>query len=107
VDIAEKWSLLIDVGSQRDRNTDRIDRKYQLNRVLAPRWDLAIYRRGVLALTPSEIDAIFDPAHAEAFDGLCNARVARMSAPFFSPRRESSDVEGEETLDLFGERDDD
>jgi hypothetical protein len=102
VDIAEKWSLLIDVGSQRNRNTDRIDKKYQLNRVLAPRWDLAIYRRGVLALTPSEIDAVFDPAHADAFDGLCDARIARMSAPFFGPRREPSDVDGEETLDLFG-----
>jgi hypothetical protein len=107
VDIAEKWSLLIDAGNQRDRNTDRIDRKFQLNRVLAPRWDLSIFRRGVLALTPSEIDAIFDPEHAQAFDGVCSARISRMSAPFFGGRGESSDVEREEPLDLFGERDND
>jgi hypothetical protein len=107
VDIAEKWSHLIDVGSQRNRNTDRLDRIFQLNRVLAPRWELSIYRRGALALTPAEIDAVFDPERATAFDAVCDARVARMSAPYFGTRGESSGVGQEERLDLFGESDND
>ncbi len=86
LDLAEKWSLLIDVGGQRDRNTDRVDAKYQLNRMLAPRWDLAIFRRGVLALTAEEVNAIFDPAFSDRFDDLKKVRVARMSAPFFGKR---------------------
>jgi len=85
--IAEQWSLLIRVGTQRDRNTERVDVKYQLNPMLCPRWDLPIYRRGILALTPGELNAIFDPAFAEGFQGLLEARIARMTAPFFGRRR--------------------
>lgn len=99
LDLAEKWSLLIDVGGQRDRNTDRIDAKYQLNRILAPRWDLSIYRRGVLALTTTEVNSVFDPEHVNEFDSLRETRVARMSAPFFGRRLRAVTVP--EALDLF------
>jgi hypothetical protein len=104
LDLSEKWSLLIDVGGQRDRNTNRIDAKYQLNRMLAPRWDLSIYRRGVLALTPQEVDAVFDQEHAKEFDDLAKARVARMSAPLFGRRPKGpGDVADSQTLGLFVE----
>jgi hypothetical protein len=83
IDLAKNWSLLIDVGGQSDRNTQRIDRKLQLNPMLAPRWDLSIYRRGAIALTPKEVNAAFDPEYANEFDSVIKARVARMSAPFF------------------------
>jgi hypothetical protein len=102
--LAEKWSLLIDVGGQRDRNTERVDAKYQLNRMLAPRWDLSIYRRGVLALSPAEINAAFDPDHVEEFEACANMRIARMSAPFFGRAR--ADV-GRPMPGLFTEQDHD
>lgn len=99
LDLAEKWSLVIDVGGQPDRNTDRIDRKYQLNRMLAPRWDLSIYRRGVIALTAKEVNAVFDPEHAKEFDDLAEARLARMRAPFFGGRpKRVGEVGGDEGL---------
>ena len=106
LDLAEKWSLLISVGGQADRNTDRIDRKYQLNPMLAPRWDLAIYRRGVLALTPEELNAAFDPHHADEFDKLAEARVARMRAPFFGLAPKVMNVTSG-TLNLYAEQDHD
>lgn len=107
LDVAEKWSLVILAGVQRDRNTDRIDAKYQLNQMLAPRWDLSIYRRGVLALTPKEINAIFDPEHAAEFEDLANVRVARMSAPFFGSRSRSPSEVAENIPGLFSEEDHD
>jgi hypothetical protein len=106
LDLAEKWSLLIDVGGQRDRNTERIDAKYQLNRMLAPRWDLSIYRRGVLALTPAELDAIFDPTYVDNFQGLSDTRVARMSAPFFgNGAKMAAEDLGNEGPSLFADHD--
>jgi hypothetical protein len=106
LDLAEKLSLLIGVGGQPDRNTDRIDRKYQLNPMLAPRWDLSIYRRGVLALTPEELNAVFDPEHVKEFDKVAEARVARMRAPFFGHvPKANGDVIG--TLSLYAEQDHD
>lgn len=106
LDLAEKWSLLIDVGGQRDRNTERIDAKYQLSRMLAPRWDLSIYRRGVLALTPEELNSIFDPQHAGEFNGLSDKRVARMTAPYFGNRLGGEGArDNEPAPDLFADQD--
>jgi hypothetical protein len=108
LDLAEKWSLLIDAGGQRDRNTDRIDAKFQLNRMLAPRWDLAIFRRGVIALTPREVNSVFDPEYVQEFDDLAQTRVARMCAPFFGNGSKGySGVANSQTPGLFVDRDDD
>lgn len=103
LDVAQKWSLLLDVGGQRDRNTDRIDAKFQLNPMLAPRWDLPIYRRGVLALTADELNAIFDPAFSAEFEKLAGTRIARMSAPLFGDRSRNSEANPPQTASLFGE----
>jgi hypothetical protein len=81
--LAENWSLVIDVGRQRDRNTKRMDAKFQLNPMLAPRWDLSIYRRGAVALAPDEVNAVFDPEYALKFEDLARKRIARMTPPFF------------------------
>ncbi len=88
IECATNWSLLIEVGKQRDRNSLRVDTKLQLNRMLAPLWDLPIYRRGVLALSPDEVNAIFDDKHVATFDQLKQDRVARMTAPFFGRKAE-------------------
>jgi hypothetical protein len=86
LDIAQKWSLLIAVSDRRDRGSDRIDDQFQLNPMLAPRWDLAIYRRGVIGLTPEECDAIFDEAKQQEFDRAIRVKEARMNAPTFGAR---------------------
>lgn len=81
--LAENYSLLVAAETgQRDRNTKRVDSKYQLSGMLAPRWDLPVYRRGVIALKPGEVNAIFDPARKAEFPRHLDARVGRMNAPF-------------------------
>ncbi|MGO9022460.1 MAG: hypothetical protein ACLQVJ_29335 [Syntrophobacteraceae bacterium] len=87
IDLTQKWSLLNDVGGQRDRNSERIDSKLQLNPMLSPRWDLSIYRRGVIALRPEEVNSIFDVNHKSEFDKYLKDRVARMTAPFFGKKQ--------------------
>lgn len=87
IDLAQKWSLLINTGGQRDRNSERIDPKLQLNPMLSPRWDLSIYRRGVIPLRPDEVNSIFDDSNKSEFDKIVKDRVARMSAPFFGKKQ--------------------
>jgi len=88
VNLAEKWSLLIAVsGGQRDRNTMRVDEKYYINAMLAPKWDLPVSRGGALELSPDDMNAIFDPLHAGSFDQMLRTRVDRMMAPFFGVRK--------------------
>jgi hypothetical protein len=84
IQVAEHWSLLIKIeGGQRDRNSMRVDTKYQINSMLAPRWDLPTSRRGALALTASEVNAIFDPEFVKEFEDRMKERVDRMIAPGF------------------------
>ena len=82
----EQWSLLINVGERAERNTRRMSAKFQLNRMLAPRWELPLYRRGVLELSPREVNAIFDPSSVEGFQSVLDDRTARLSAPLFATR---------------------
>lgn len=91
VDMAEKWSLLISIsGGQKDRNSKRVDAKYQLNPMLAPRWDLPVSRRGTLAINPEEVNAIFDKAHRDKFETVLRTRVGRMMAPFLGKSANST-----------------
>ena len=85
---AENWSMLIGIPrGQRDRNDARVDAKFQVHPMLAPRWDLPIGRRGALALRGPEVDATFAPVRAEDFEKVVESRVSRMRAPSFGRRR--------------------
>ena len=88
IELCEQWSLLIQVsGGQRDRNVRRVDAKFQLNPMLAPRWDLPVYRRGAIALTTEEIRAVFDTAYSTTFKDVLARRISRMTAPFFGKKQ--------------------
>lgn len=108
IDLAEKWSLLVNVGAQRDRNSQRVDNKYQLNPMLAARWDLPVFRRGVIALTAIEVNAIFDLVDSTEYKRVLKKRLDRMKAPFFGSRadviRRETDADQPE---LFPDTDDD
>jgi len=81
---AENWSMLIRIaGGQHDRNEGRVDEKYQVHPMLAPRWDLPIARRGALALSGEEVTAIFAPLEMAEFEATLRRRVSAMTAPYF------------------------
>ena len=83
VDLASRWALLVRVeGGQKERNTGLVEAKFQVNRMLSPRWELPIARRGALRLRVDEMNAIFDPAEASAFGDVVRQRLDRMRPPF-------------------------
>lgn len=83
IDLAEKWSLLINIeGGQYDKNSSRKDAKYQLNPMLAPRWDLPIARRGAISLSHNIVDSIFDTSKTNKFEQLLKDRTKLMFFPF-------------------------
>lgn len=99
IDLAEKWLLLVYVGGQSDRNSERVDMKYQINRMLAPKWDISFSRRGALAIPSEDLDAIFDPASNDKFEERLKLRTDRMTAPFFGSKATRRDkVGGQQTL---------
>ena len=83
VELASRWALLVRVDrGQKERNTGLVEAKFQLNRMLSPRWELPIARRGTLRLGADEMNAIFDPAEAGAFSDVVRQRLDRMRPPF-------------------------
>jgi hypothetical protein len=83
IETSEQWSMLVLVpGGQSDRNTGRVDAKYQLHPMIAPRFDLPIARRGAIALSSAEIDLIFGSQDQDAFRKMQTRRLRVMNAPF-------------------------
>ncbi len=101
------YSFLVEIlGGQSERNSEQVTGKFQLNRMLVPKWGLATGRRGIKPLNELEMDAIFDPEMGDAFDKVKADWSSRMNAPFDRVRRASKDFAdgsaGESQHDLFG-----
>jgi hypothetical protein len=88
------FSFLFDIKSGRpDRNSERLNRKIQLNPMMAPKWGLPLGRRGDLPLNPAILNAIFDHEKSSEFDSLLKALDRKWNNPFKSvskkpPQRE-------------------
>jgi hypothetical protein len=88
LELSEKWSLILKIRhGQKEKSSKRVLDKYQLNRMLAPRWDLSIGYRGVLSLSPKEVDSIFDNTKDYSeFQKSLTKRVKGMNAPTFGKK---------------------
>ncbi len=93
--LAESRSFLNRVsGGQRDKNSERVTMKFQINNMLSPRWDLPLGRRGAVTLEPRQFDAIFDPRNVAEFEEVLSEWREKMTAPNFGkPRSKHSSAE--------------
>ena len=83
IDGSEKVSLLIEVPKGRpDKNSMRVDSRYQLNSMLATKWKLPISRRADIRLSKSELMAIFKPTSGHDYLECEKKRLSKMMAPF-------------------------
>lgn len=97
--LAESRSFLIRVpGGQRERNSERITMKFQLNNMLAPRWDLPLGRRGAIPLKPYEVDAIFDHSKTSEFQQVLDEWAERTGVSAPSKRKSAGDDPRQESL---------
>lgn len=98
--LALDHSFLVEImGGQAERNSEQVTGKYQLNRMLVPKWGLATGRRGIKPLGEHEFNATFDPAAQEAFNALKADWSGRMNAPFERARRPASKLKSREGRD--------
>jgi hypothetical protein len=86
LDQAVSHSLILEIArGRKDKNSRVLHRKYQLNPMLAPLFDLPLALRGSTKLSAVEMNSIFDPSQAEGrFDSVQRLRLNRMNAPFGS-----------------------
>ena len=81
---AVNHSLLLAIPTgRRDRNSGVLHYKYQLNPMLAPRFDLPLGRRGSASFSPGLLNCVFDASVAEAsFRREQRRLLARLHPPF-------------------------
>lgn len=82
LEIAENWSYLIRLPEgRRNKNSKRVDEKFQLAPMLAPRWEVSEHRRGSTELSAELANAIFDPDQRSKLPAIFKRRVARIVGP--------------------------
>lgn len=65
---ALNYSLIFEMTDGRpDRNSQKLNRKIQLNPLLSPKWSLPISRRGDIGLNKELLLSIFDPKNNDEF----------------------------------------
>lgn len=83
LDSALNYSFVYEIKTGRpDRNSQRLDRKIQLNPLLSPRWGLPIKRGGDINLGKELLNSIFDPQRQNDFNLLLKGLSARWNTPF-------------------------
>jgi len=80
--IAENWSYLIRLSEgRRNKNTRRVDERYQLAPMLAPKWEVSEHLRGSIELSAELANAILDPDRRETLPAIFKRRVSRIVSP--------------------------
>lgn len=80
---ALNYSFIFEISSGRpDRNSQKINRKIQLNPLLSPKWGLPVGRRGDLSLNAETLNSIFDQAHYQEFKIILTRLKDKWNDPF-------------------------
>lgn len=83
VKLAVDHSFLIEIEQGRkDQNSSKISYLYQVNRILAPKWNLPIARRGVIPLSKELVEAIFNPSSFKNYEIAYSTYMSGLNAPF-------------------------
>jgi hypothetical protein len=79
--------LIEDDEGRYDRNTGRKERLFQLNKILAPLWNLPTVVRGSISLNKEIAEAIFNYNYNTKFQKLYMIRKSQLNAPEFLKKR--------------------
>lgn len=89
--LSENWSFIFCISRGRpNKNSMRIDEKYQLNPMLSPRWDLPIGRRGDVPLSSDLANSIFDNNASDRFPEQRDVSATSLKAPYFGQTRKAA-----------------
>ena len=81
LDYLEQYSYLINAPERTEKNSVRKFVTYQINGLIAPKWGLPLYRRGIIQLSKEEAYAIFGD-NSDSFESLRRNKMNKYNAPF-------------------------
>lgn len=80
IQLLKDYSYIINVSDRREKNDNAVSQTFQINGIIAPKWELAIHKRGVIHLNKEEAEAIFNESD-EAFEDVLDKRKRRYNHP--------------------------
>lgn len=97
IETMKMHSILIeDTDGRIEKNSGRKERLFQINKVLAPLWNLPTVVRGNLSLSKEVAESIFNPEQNAQFEQYLKIRKSQLNAPEFG--RSSNMEEQSNTL---------
>ncbi|MCD4663995.1 MAG: hypothetical protein K8R68_01915 [Bacteroidales bacterium] len=91
IEKAKLHSLIIEIeNGSKDKNSGRKEKVYQLNKTIAPLWNLPTISRGVPSLNKEMMNAIFNPDFHENFNSLLKKKKQTLNAPFCNIKVQST-----------------
>lgn len=80
IEMSENWSYIVKIkGGAKNKNSSKVDTKYQLSPMLTPRWGLSPQRGGTIELQTDLANAIFDQKFKNQLKELIKNRVKDMN----------------------------
>lgn len=79
---AQQLLQIVSIGMHTDKNSGAKLAKFQINRLLAPKWGLPLSSRGTISLSKEEAVAIFVEGDDQHFSSIMRTRLKRMEPPF-------------------------
>lgn len=95
--LLELHSLLVKVDNERkQKNSGKSEITYQLNRILAPYWNLPSARRGIADFSSNVIESIFNNESFSRFNSEYVSLKNRMNAPFVKKSSQNTQLQFED-----------
>lgn len=83
IDLMNSHSIIIEHSGRFEKNSGRKEKQFQLNRILAPLWNLPSVVRGTIYLNKDVAEAVFDYNKNSNFEKLYLERKSSLNAPDF------------------------
>lgn len=84
IETMKRHAVLIEDGDGRiPKDSGRKEKMFQINKVLAPLWNLPTVERGSLSMNSEVAECIFNLDHSTKFDQLYKKRKLELNAPAF------------------------
>jgi hypothetical protein len=97
IQTASERMFLIEIPQgQKERNSFQVTRKYQINRMVCPKYQLPLSRGGAISLSMQDAEAIFDYTKKAEFETCLRRWRGKMNAPYRARARSDNQA------NLFG-----
>lgn len=86
------YSYIVQTDERRQINSDNKTHVYQLNKILYPKYELALSKRGSINFTSADAECIFNLEKREEYDAFVDRKMKVYNFPFGGKQEQSQQI---------------